>query len=249
VPGIDGAAGGEHDEQRERGDNAVADASFAAAVAFGAAEDVVGGDAQKPGHHLGKRELFSVALLARVGRQHLDRLIGDPALIIERVFERGWEALGVRIAGRAVYDQRDHRALRVARLEEADFFRDVFAARRGGRADHDQGSGRIQRRQRLVRQGMPGGEVVAVTEDGPQRCRDGAGGRLAAGQILVDAEAFQAAMQPFGPCGIGVTVGDKGAVAISDGFSHGCLDPMLGLFTAPLPNYPRGRRASQLTVR
>jgi hypothetical protein len=137
----------------------------------------------------------------------------------------------------------------VARLEQADFFRDVFAARRGGRADHDERSRGVQRRQRLVREGVPGGEVVPVAEDGAERLGNRARRRLAAGQILVDAEAFQAEMQPLGPCGIGVAVGDKGAVAISDGFSHGCLDPMLGLFTAPLPNYPRGRRASQLTVR
>jgi hypothetical protein len=74
---------------------------------------------------------------------------------------------------------------------------------------------------------MPGGEVVAVAEDGPQGLRHGAGRRLAAGQILVDAEAFQPAMQPFGVRGVRVAIGDKGAVAISDGFSHGCLDPML----------------------
>ena len=204
---------------------------------------------QKPGDHLGERELLSVALFPRVGRQHLDRLIGDPAPVIELVFERRREALGVRIAGRAGYDQRDHRALRVAHLEQADFLGDVGAPCCRRRAEDDQGSGGVQRRQRLVREGVPGGEVVAVAEHGPQRFRDGAGRRLAAGQILVDAEALQPAMQPFGPCGIGVAVGDKGAVAISDGFSHGCLDPMLGLFTAPLPNYPRGRRASQLTVR
>jgi hypothetical protein len=77
---------GEHDRHgRETGDPATL---LASSVAFGAAEDVVGGDAQKPGHHLGKRELFSVALLARVGCQHLHRLIGDLALIIELAFER-----------------------------------------------------------------------------------------------------------------------------------------------------------------
>jgi hypothetical protein len=85
----------------------------------------------------------------------------------------------------------------VARLEQADFFRDVFAARRGGRADHDERSRGVQRRQRLVREGVPGGEVVPVAEDGAERLGNRARRRLAAGEILVDAEAFRAEMQPL----------------------------------------------------
>ena len=43
---------------------------------------------------------------------------------------------------------------------------------------------------------------------------------LAADQVLVDAEAFERAMQPLGPGRIGVAVGDEGAVFQRDGLGH-----------------------------
>ena len=72
---------------------------------------------------------------------------------------------------------------------------------------------------------MTCGELVAVAEDGAQRFRDGAGCRLASGEVLVDAEALQRAMQPLGLSRIGMAVGNKGAVFERDGLGHGLIDP------------------------
>ena len=68
---------------------------------------------------------------------------------------------------------------------------------------------------------MAGGEVVAVADDGTERLGDGPCRGLAAHEVLVDAKALEAAMQPPGPSRIGVALGDKGAVFERDGLGHG----------------------------
>ena len=107
------------------------------------------------------------------------------------------------------------------RLEQPDLFVDVVALCGSGRADDDESGRGVQRGERLLRERMARGEVVAVAEDGLQRCGDRARRGLAAGEILVDGEGFERAMQPLGPRGIGVAVGDEGAVFEGDRLCHG----------------------------
>jgi hypothetical protein len=86
----------------------------------------------------------------------------------------------------------------VTRLEETNLLVDVSALGGVRRADRDQRCGRVERGKRLLGQRMPGGKVIAVAEDGLERLRDGSGCGLPADKVLVDAEAFKPAMQPFG---------------------------------------------------
>jgi hypothetical protein len=65
-----------------------------------------------------------------------------------------------------------------------------------------------------------------------------------ADQLLVDAEAFQAAMEPPGPQRISVVVGNKGAVFVGDGLCHPASTPR-----TEDRHYGRGRGKTQLTVR
>ena len=58
---------------------------------------------------------------------------------------------------------------------------------------------------------MARGEIVAIAENRAERLGDRAGRRLAAGEVLVDAEILERAMQPLGPRRVGVAIGDKGA--------------------------------------
>ena len=98
-----------------------------AALALGAAEDFVGGDAEQSGDDLGEGEVLAVAVLARVGGEQLGPVGSDVTARIERVFERRRKAFAFRIVGLAVDDQRDHRTLGMPRLEEADLLVDVAA--------------------------------------------------------------------------------------------------------------------------
>jgi hypothetical protein len=98
------------------------------------------------------------------------------------------------------------------RFEQPRLFVDVVAARRVGRADHDQSRGRVERRKRLLGQSLAGGEVFAVAEDRAQARGDRASRRLPSGQVLIDLEAFEPTLQPFRPARVGVAVGDEGAI-------------------------------------
>ena len=69
LPGIDGAAGRGDGEDGERGDDAVAHAPLAAALALGAAKHVVRGKTEQTRDHLGECKLLAVALLAGVRRE------------------------------------------------------------------------------------------------------------------------------------------------------------------------------------
>jgi len=61
VPGVKGTAGGSDGENGKHSHDRMTNASAAAAVALGAAEHLVGGQAQQPGHHLGQRQSLAVA--------------------------------------------------------------------------------------------------------------------------------------------------------------------------------------------
>ena len=80
---------------------------------------------------------------------------------------------------------------------------------------------RIERGERLLGERVTRGKVVAVAEDGLQRCGDRARRGLAAGEILVDGERFERAVQPLGPSRIGVAIGDEAAVSEGDRLCHG----------------------------
>ena len=120
------------------------------ARAFGAAEDVVGGDAEQAGDHLGEREALAVALLARVGREQLDGLVSDLAFGVELELERRREAFELGIAGLAAHDQRNDWTIGVPRLEQPDLLIDVAALGGSGRADDDESGRGIERGERLL---------------------------------------------------------------------------------------------------
>ena len=164
------------------------------ALALGATEDVVGGDAEEARHDLGERERLAIAFLACVGREWLGWLVRDLAIRIDFELHRGREAFGLGIAGLTADDERDHRALSMPRLEEPDLLIDVVALGSGRRADHDQSRGGVERRKRLVGQRVSRGEVIAVAEGRAERLGYCARCRLTADQVLVDRERFDHAM-------------------------------------------------------
>ena len=109
----------------------------------------------------------------------------------------------------------------MAGLKEFDLFADVSALCGSGRANNDQSSRRIKRGKSLVGQRVARREVVAITEDRAQARGDGPGRSLAPDQVLVDAEAFERAMQPFRPIEFGVAVGNECAIFERYGLGHG----------------------------
>ena len=152
LPGIDRAAGRRDGEDGEGGDDAIAHATLAAALALGAAEDVVGGYAEQTGNDLGESELLAVAFLAGVGGEQLDLSLSDAALGVELEFERGRKAFELGVAGLAADDQRDDRAIGVPRFEQPHLLVDVLALGSLGRADDDQRGRAIESGERLVGQ-------------------------------------------------------------------------------------------------
>ena len=241
--GPHGEAGEEDGDRREACDPIPL---LAPSLALGAAENVVGGNAEQPGNDLGKRQRLAVAFLARVGGQQLDGRAGDLAVSVQLEFEGRGEALGVRVTRLAADDQRDDGPLGVPRFEQPNFFRDIGALGGGRRADDDQRGGRIERGERLVAERMAGGEVVAVAEDGPQGFGYGPALGLTPDQVLVDAERLQPAVQPLGPSRVGMAVGDEGAVFVRDGLRHDPTHPRRSYRS--FRYYPRATPASQLTV-
>jgi len=76
------------------------------ALTLGAAEDFVGRHAEKPGQHLGKREILAVTLLSGVGREQVCRLAGYLPLGVELELQRWRDALTLGVARLAAHDQR-----------------------------------------------------------------------------------------------------------------------------------------------
>ena len=179
---------------------AVAHAALAAALALGAAEDVVGGHAEQA-----RRRPWPARGTCRRpprARQRPAARPGSSVILsvgIELELERRREAFELGIAGLAADDQRDDWPLGMPRLEEPDLLVDVVALGGGRRADDDQRGRGIERGKRLVGEGMARGEVVAVAEDGAERLGDRTRRGLAAHQVLVDGEGFERAVQPLRP--------------------------------------------------
>ena len=190
----------------------VADAGLPFALAFGAPVDFVGRDADQRRRHLRQREIAAVALLAHVrGKGHGRGTVRDPALGIQLESQRGREALLLPAIGLARQDHRHNRPAGVAMLEEADFLVHVMAFRRRGRAEHHQSGGSVERGDGLIVQRTARAEIFAVAEDGAELPRNRAERGRAARQPA-QREAFEARMQPFRQRGVGMAVGEEGAV-------------------------------------
>ena len=218
---IGGAARGGDREQRERGDDRVADIGTAPPRTLGAAEHVVSRPVEQPRDHLRDRQIEPVAALAHIGGQFVVWRVGHRAVGTDHEAQRRREAFAARIARRAVDDHGNHGAVRMPRLEQADFLVDVVALGRDRRAQHDERARCAQRRKRLLGQRVPGGEVLAVAKNRPQRRRHGTLRSRASGQILVDAEVFQSAMQAPRPSCVGMGVGQERAIFERNRLSHG----------------------------
>jgi hypothetical protein len=104
----------------------------------------------------------------------------------------------LRIVELAVDDERDHRTLGLALLEEPDLLVHVVALGRCRRAEDDEGCRGVERGKCLLGERVARGEIVTITEDGLERLRDRPRFRLPADEVIVDAEALEPAMQPFG---------------------------------------------------
>ena len=161
-----------------------------------------------------------IALRPRVGGDRLLALVGERAVARELEAERRREAFALRIARLAVDDHRDHAVGAADRLEAADFLVDVLALRRVRRADDDQELRGFERGDGLLGERMAGGKILAVAKNRPQRLRHRPRGRLPPHQILVDAVAFELAMQPLAPRRVAVAVAQERAVLDRDGLDH-----------------------------
>ena len=182
-------------------------------------EHLVGAKPDQRRHHLGKGDFLAVG--GDVGGKHLDRIGGDRAIRSDREAHRQREGFGLRIPRLSFGDDRDHRAIGMARLEEPHLLVDVPALGRGRRAQHDQRRGGIECCDGLFGQAMPGGELVAVAEDWPQALGDRPRTGLAPDQLLVDGEALEPPVQPLRPLGVGVAVGQERPVFEHRRLSHG----------------------------
>ena len=183
-----------------------------AALALGAAEHFVGGEAEKTGDDLGYGKSLAVTFIPRVGAKDFDRLLRHATRGVELEFNRGRKTFELTIMGLSIDDQRDDRPLRMKRLEGAYLLVDVMTLSGRRRADDDERRRRIERGTCLLVERMTGGEIVAVAEDGAKRRRYRSGCGLAADQILVDGKRLKRTMQPSRPVRVGVAVGNEGAV-------------------------------------
>ncbi len=125
-------------QQRNHGDNDDAQPGLPPSLALGAAINVVSRKPDEPCHHLGKRQLEAVARLAQVGRQHVGGRGGYGAVRRNREAQGRREAFIFGVPRRPADDQRDHRPVGMARLEQPHLAIDIFAARRVRRSDQDQ---------------------------------------------------------------------------------------------------------------
>ncbi len=138
----EGGGAGEDDDDCSDG---VADAGLSAALAFGAAVDLVGGDADQRGDDFCQREVAAVGFLAHIGGQrHFGEAVRDLSGLVQLESQRGRET-----APRSVrphrHDHGHNRPAGAAMLEQADFLVHVTTCRRGGRAQHDERGGGVER--------------------------------------------------------------------------------------------------------
>src|SRR5262249_4574423 len=120
--------------------------------------------------------------------------------------QRGREALAAWVAGLAVHDDGDHRAIGMPRLEQADFLIDVVTLRRSRRTQHDERCRCIEVGDGLLGQAVPGGEILAVPEYGPERLGHWATRRVSSCEAT-HGETFKPLMQPLRPRRVGMAVG------------------------------------------
>jgi hypothetical protein len=88
-------------------------------------EHFVGAKPDQRRNHLGKGNLIAVG--GDVGCQNLDRVGGDRAIGSDGKTHRRRKWLALGVARLSFGDDRDHRALRMARLEETRLLVDVTA--------------------------------------------------------------------------------------------------------------------------
>src|SRR5262249_41270114 len=105
-------------------------------------------------------------------------------------------------------------------FEAANFFVDIFALRRIGRAQNDQEVRGFERGERLLGKRVAGRKIFAVAKNRPQRLWDGAGWGALANQILIDPVAFKCAVQPLAPSRVTVAVAQKRAILEASNLCH-----------------------------
>src|SRR6202035_658866 len=128
------AQNGTQDQNYARARKADAEQIAALPCAFGAAHDLVEADAEQPRYDLLLRDLFAVALRSRVGGNGLLALFGDRAVRADLEAHGRREALALRVARLAGNNHVDDPRRAAERFEASNFFVDVFALRRVGRA-------------------------------------------------------------------------------------------------------------------
>ena len=79
----------------------------------------------------------TVAFIPDIGREGFVRYGGDLAFWADLEFQGGREALILRIVWRASNNEWNHLPVWMPRFEQAEFFVDVVALGRSGRADDD----------------------------------------------------------------------------------------------------------------
>ena len=97
-------------------------------------------------------------------------------------------------------------------LEEPDFLVHEMAFCRGGGAEHDERGGSVERGDGLRAEAMTRAEIFAVPENGAELLRNRPERGLAA-RKPAQREALKPRMQPFRQRGVGVAVGEKGAIS------------------------------------
>jgi hypothetical protein len=220
LPGIDRAAARcdrEHEKHtRERCPDSVA----TPARPFRPPHDLVKAEAEEPGHHLLLGDLLAVALLSCVGRNRFLALVGDLSIRSELAPQRGRETFARGIARLAIDDQRDHALAAAQHLEAAHLLVDVLALRRVRRANDDQKLRGFKCGNGLLGERVPCRKVFAIPEDRPQCLRHRPCRRIAPGEVLVDAIAFERCVQPLAPRLVAVAVAQEGTIFEWDELAH-----------------------------
>ena len=191
LPRIDGAPRRRECEDGQHRDDAVADVGRAPPLPLRAAEHVVGGEADQRRDDLGNGETLAIAVLPHIRRK--DRgggPVGDGAVGGELVAQGGREILRIG----SLDDDRNHWAIGMAEPEQPHLLVDGRPRGSDRRAQHDQRRRGVERGDGGVGQRVAAREILAVSEDRPQRPRHRPHRRRAPDEVLVDAEAFELAV-------------------------------------------------------
>jgi len=217
LPRIDRAPARRDCEQEEQARERRPKAVLPFAGTFSPTNHIIRAEAGQACDHLGEPETLAVVAVAQVWPEDRDGISGDRAVRRDLVAQGGRKVLGPR----PLDNDGNHRPVRMAGPEQPHLLVDGGPAGRNRRAEHDEGSGGVEGRDRGLGQAVPARKILTVAKDRPQCLRDRSEGGLRSDQVLVEAIGLERAMQPFRPLFIGVAVAQERAIFPFRDFIHG----------------------------